>query len=130
MRILHVSPFFLPVEGGLERHVYHVSLELLNRGHEVVVFTSNIDRKGRKLPLHETLDGIEVRRFPVWLRIGEFGTFWPTFMKHVKDFDVVHLHNYRHPHALLGALVAKYRRIPNILTTHAPFHPPGSRKNN
>ena len=39
MRILMVSDFFLPNIGGVESHIYHLSQNLIERGHYVVVYT-------------------------------------------------------------------------------------------
>lgn len=122
MKIAQVTPYFLPVEGGLERHVYYISKELIKRGHEVDVLTSDIDRYGNRLPHHEVIDGINVYRFRTWFKLGDFGAFWPGFVRKLKEYDIVHVHNYRHPHTVLAAIYCKLKGIPCVITTHSPFH--------
>jgi len=123
VKVAHVAPYFLPVEGGLERHVYYISKELIKRGHKVDVFTSDIDRHGNRLPRHEVIDDINVYLFRTWFKLGDFGAFWPGFLKKLKKYDIVHVHNYRHPHSVLAAIYCKLKKIPCVITTHSPFHP-------
>lgn len=66
MKILHVTPSFLPNRGGVETHVLESSLELVSMGHEVLVLTAGTKGKGVE---RETIKGIEVIRLP----IGENG---------------------------------------------------------
>lgn len=123
MKIAMVCPFFLPVVGGMEKHVYNLSLQLQKRGHEVTVFTSKIDHSGREiLKSREKIHGIEVRRFKPYFRLGNFASFWPQFSRQLGDFDIVHAHNLRHPHSELSLLAGKRRKIPVILTPHSPYH--------
>ncbi len=122
MNIAQVTPYFLPIEGGLERHVYYISKELIKRGHKVDVLTSDIDRHGNRLPHHEIIDGINIYRFYTRFKLGDFGALWPGFVKKLKDYDIVHVHNYRHPHTVLAAIYCKLKRIPCVITTHSPFH--------
>ena len=59
MRVLQVTSYFYPHIGGLEHYVYNLSKNLVEKGHEVVVCTSNIPESMR----YETVDGMEIRRF-------------------------------------------------------------------
>jgi glycosyltransferase involved in cell wall biosynthesis len=69
MRIVYVTPFYLPWAGGAERHVQALAEELVERGHHVTVLTANCRDPWAKetsagYPARETLDGVEVVRFP------------------------------------------------------------------
>ncbi len=122
MRIVHVTPFFLPQTGGVELYVYHVVKELKRRGHEVAVLTVAENAHGKPLPQRETIDGIPVYRFPAILRMGRFARFWPGFLQVAKHFDIIHVHGFRHPHTILSLLL-KLGGRKVIMTTHSPFHP-------
>ncbi len=125
MRIIQISPFFYPVSGGMEKHVKQISLLLKKKGYNVTVLTSDSSRDGHIKKRVETIDGINVFRFKTLISLGDFGKFWPGFvLKLIKDeYDIVHVHNYRHIHTILAAIVCFLRRKPCILTTHSPFHP-------
>ncbi|CAM3460537.1 glycosyltransferase family 4 protein [Marinicrinis lubricantis] len=47
MRIIMLTADFLPNIGGIASHVYHLSTELTNRGHEVIVINALSGRKNR-----------------------------------------------------------------------------------
>ncbi len=122
MKIAMVCPFFLPVVGGMEKHVYNLSKELINRGHQVTVFTSMKDHDGKDIcPDREIIEGIEVRRFRQWFRIGKFARFWPHFAVQLKGFDIIHTHNLRHTHSEMS-LIGKVEGTPIVITPHSPLH--------
>jgi len=97
-----VTPFFLPIIGGVESVVYEASLGLIKRGYRPVVLTSSV--AGR--PERESLHGIQVVRTSL-LDVPENGVVDPSrfdfkavskFFRRVvedMDVDVVHLHNYQ-----------------------------------
>ena len=125
MKIYQVCPFFFPVKGGMEEHVRQISLLLKKKGYNVTVLTSDSSRDGYIKKRVETIDDISVFRFKTLISLGDFGKFWPGFiLKLIKDdYDIVHVHNYRHIHTILAAIICFLRRKPCILTTHSPFHP-------
>jgi glycosyltransferase involved in cell wall biosynthesis len=129
VRIAQVTPYFLPVEGGVERHVLNLSKELAKRGHEVEVFTCASTRQSEPLERTSMVEGLRVRRYESVMSLGEFGRVWPGFAREVLrgDFDVVHAHSFRHPHTDLAMLVSKLAGSGSVLTTHSPFHPGGVR---
>lgn len=127
LRILHLCPFFHPVVGGLEQVVFRLSSEMVARGHEVTVFTSDLSRNGRVAPRAEEIHGVSVRRFHTWFRLGAFASFWPEFCRELRHgrFDVIHAHSYRHPHCDLAALARERDRTKLILDPHWPAYPRG-----
>lgn len=100
MRILHVVPSYLPATryGGPIHSVHGLCRALARAGHQVSVFTTNIDGAGNSsVPLAQPveLDGVRVWYFPspVLRRL-----FWAPRMKralreHMDQFDLVHLHS-------------------------------------
>lgn len=73
MRILHVIQRYVPAHGGAEQHLHEIGRRLVQDGHEVVTITSDArdvvalwDPRGARFETHhETIDGVEVRRFPL-----------------------------------------------------------------
>src|SRR5712692_2808640 len=125
MRIAQITPYFLPVEGGVERHVLNLSHELVRRGHEVEIFTVARTRQNEVLERSSVVEGLRVWRFESMFSLGEFGRVWPGFAREVLkgDFDVVHAHSFRHPHTDISVLVSKMTGSASVLTAHSPFHP-------
>lgn len=125
LRILQLCPYFHPVVGGLERVVLRLSAEMVARGHHVTVFTSDLTRTGRIGERSGEVEGVPVRRFPAWLRLGQFASLWPGFCGAIRGqrFDVVHAHSYRHPHCDLVSLRAIRGPARLILEPHWAAYP-------
>jgi glycosyltransferase involved in cell wall biosynthesis len=125
LRIVHVCPYFYPVQGGLERVILELSEAMVDRGHRVTVFSSNLSRNGRIETSREMVRGIEVLRFPNWFRLGPFAALWPQFCFELRarQFDVIHAHSYRHPHCDLAALRQVKGQAKFVLQPHWPGHP-------
>jgi glycosyltransferase involved in cell wall biosynthesis len=67
VRILQVTPYFAPAwaYGGPPRVMRDYAAGLVERGHQVDVFTTDVlDGHDRASPRTETVDGARVRRFP------------------------------------------------------------------
>jgi glycosyltransferase involved in cell wall biosynthesis len=125
MKIVQICPFFYPVEGGVEEHVLQISKNLTKKGHNVTIFTSDSLRNGRIKQKFEKIEGLEVFRFTTIFSFGDFGKFWPGFIIKLirENYDLVHVHSYRHFHTILAGFIGKLKNKPCILTTHSPFHP-------
>ena len=100
MRLLHVVPTYFPAVryGGPIRSVHGLCAALAARGHDVHVFTTNVDGLGDSaVPLCRPvdMDGVKVWYFPCrWLR----RLYWSPPMRRilkqeVGGFDLVHLHS-------------------------------------
>jgi len=107
MRVLIVTPQFLPVLGGAERQAHALGRMLGARGHKVAVLTRSV--KG--LPFREAMDGVSVVRGIRAIEVGPlYGLtyilsvarflFW-----HRRDWDVVHI-----THIYLDAFAAVMTR--------------------
>ncbi|MBS3062744.1 MAG: glycosyltransferase family 4 protein [Candidatus Diapherotrites archaeon] len=122
MKIGHVSPFFYPVIGGWEEAIRNKSVECIRQGHEVSVLTCNEGHDRRRIEKsEESVEGIRVKRFPVWFHVSNFYRVWPGFLKHLEGFEVLHLHNFRHFH--VDAALARKRKQKTVLRAGSPFHP-------
>jgi glycosyltransferase involved in cell wall biosynthesis len=99
-RILQVVPTYFPAVryGGPIRSVHSLCKALVERGHEVHVFTTSVDGPSDlDVPLASpvNMDGVLVRYFPVrWLRrLYWSGQMRSTLKREVASFDLLHLHS-------------------------------------
>ena len=67
MKVLMVTPRFLPYTGGVELHVAEVARRVAERGHRVTVLST--DPSG-ELPAAEQWNGVELLRVRAWPRNG------------------------------------------------------------
>ncbi len=122
MRILHVVPSYLPAVryGGPIVSVHGLCKALAGHGHDVHVFTTNVDGpRDSAVPLAEPvdLDGVKVWYFPVpMLR----RLFWSPAMgkalrRHLGSFDVVHMHSVFLWPTWAAARVARQRNVPYVM---------------
>src|SRR5262249_12209824 len=100
MRILHVIPTYWPAVryGGPIFAVHSLCRALADRGHDVEVFTTNIDGAGvSRVPLEVPvpLDGVRIRYFPAehWRRLYWAPRMARALNRDVGRFDVVHTHS-------------------------------------
>lgn len=126
LRVLIATPRAFPFMGGVENHVYQVATRMARSGIDVTVVSG--DTSG-DLPKVECVEGVTMRRVPVWPRGGDF-YFSPDFYRVIKaghpdgaPWDLVHIQNYLTfcaPVAMLGAMRAK---VPYVITFHGGGHP-------
>lgn len=127
MKILQLCIRFPPAPGGAENHVLSISRELLARGYEINVFSSDLYtevpfvRINHPKPVYEK---VPVRRFKSYSLGGEMHyVFMPSMLKPLlkEETNIIHTHSYGYIQTNLGALTKKMRGIPLVLTPH--FHP-------
>ena len=130
MRLLHVVPTYLPAVryGGPIRSVHALCRSLAAAGHDVHVFTTNVDGAGDSdVPLLRPVDleGVKVTYFPSrWLR----RLYWSPPMGRalsasVGDFDLVHLHAVFLWPILAGARAARAVGVPYVLSPRGMLVP-------
>ena len=125
MKIVHVAPFFYPVEGGMERHIYYLSKEILRRHPEYSISIVTCDRKHNGEVIaqkHEVLEGIEIYREKALLQ-KSFITYFPGLRKRLEELnpDIIHVHAYRHPHVKIALNYANKHGKKIIFTPFAIF---------
>ncbi|MBU0957475.1 MAG: glycosyltransferase family 4 protein [Nanoarchaeota archaeon] len=128
MKILEICPYSAGVCGVWTR-VFSEARLLKKAGHEVYVFSSDIEKgSNKKVPDKDEWEGVKIRRFPVKLSVGENAHFW-NFKKEFAELkpDIVIVHVYRHPHTNQGLDLAKKHGAKCYLVTHAPFVEKGLR---
>lgn len=108
LRILQVVPYFYPAwaYGGTPRVVYELSRELVESGHDVTVYTTDVlDQNSRNLFKggRGAVDGIKVYyfrnlsnrcayKYQMFIPMGLLSVVRQT----VSEFDIIHLHGHRH----------------------------------
>ena len=123
MRILHVVPTYYPAVryGGPIRSVHGLAVALSRRGHDVHVYTTNVDGPyNLDVPTDRPvlLDGVAVHYFPVpALR----RLYWaPALARRMRaaidEFDVVHLHSVFLWPTWAAARTAAAAGVPYIMT--------------
>jgi len=93
IKIFHVCPNFYPVRGGIESFVLESSRELVKKGYDITVVTSNsVPNTEKELAANEKLDGITIRRFP-FKKFSRYNTSIEA-LKFIltSDFDILHVH--------------------------------------
>ncbi len=123
MRILVGLTYYRPHTSGLTIYAERLARALVKRGHMVTVLTSHYTKD---LPYKEELDGVNIIRVPVLLRISK-GVIMPTFglesSRLVAQNDIVHLHLPQFDAAGL-ALRGRLMHKPTVLTYHCDLQMP------
>lgn len=125
-KICIFSAQYLPHLGGVENYTYNLSKQLIQRGHEVVIVTSNVQR----ISSYEIMKGIPVYRMPcINLLNGrypvlKFNKQFREINKKLKKekFDFVIINTRFYIHSLYGARLAKKKRIKGIVIDHGTSH--------
>lgn len=114
MKILFVTHRYPPRTGGVETHVREIATRLVDRGHDVTVFSADA---GSDVPSKATDSGVRVRRFRSLSTDGAFYVA-PQLALAVSRFeaDVVHAHNYHAFPLFFAALGTTSDRF--VVTTH------------
>jgi glycosyltransferase involved in cell wall biosynthesis len=125
MKVVHVTPFYAPVVGGVEEVVKRVAEYLAMRGYDVYVITYNRLRQGGagSLPRYENINGVHVIRLRpdfTWSH-GSYSSELPTVLRELRP-DIVHVHVWRHPHVFQVAKLKRRLGFKAVLHGHAPFH--------
>ncbi|MFC1780203.1 glycosyltransferase family 4 protein [Patescibacteria group bacterium] len=123
-KIIQVTTFFYPVQGGVEKQVLELSEELTKQGHQVAVFCSDSTRSKKRIKEQESrIKNIRIKRFKTLFGFSQFYKIYPQlFFGLMKtDFDVIHVHGFRKFEIYPALLAAKLKRKKIILTTHNPF---------
>jgi glycosyltransferase involved in cell wall biosynthesis len=129
MKILQVTPYFPPAYafGGPVKVVYQISRELIKRGHEVVVYTTDVKDFGSRLEIDSsnTIKGMKVHRFrnissTLVKKLKLFITPQLALFarKEVRKFDIIHLHEYRTFQNIVIHHYARKYNVPYVLQAH------------
>ena len=128
MKILQVfNMFSLPHGGGTVAVIYKLSRVLTQRGHEVVIYTSDFELDQDYI---SSLQGVMVYPFHCWSSLARFYIMPRIFTetkRKLKDFDIIHLHCYRSFQNIVIHHYAKKYGIPYVLDAHGSTPRAGKR---
>ncbi|MCB1703971.1 MAG: glycosyltransferase [Halioglobus sp.] len=123
LNILHVVPTYLPATryGGPIYSVHALCKHLASAGHNVTVFTTNVDGDGESdVPLGTPvlLDGVKVCYFPSHRgrRLYWSPPMWRALETSLAGFDVVHLHSVFLWPTWAAARVARRLQVPYVVS--------------
>ncbi len=131
MNILQVTLGYYPAIawGGPVKIVHQYSRELIERGHHVTVFCTNLLNKREKIEqgtFERTLDGIRVVYFDTinlsWWP-GTLGPIWLPdltgyLIREISTYDVIHINGSRNLMVIPIARAARRAEIPYIIQPH------------
>jgi glycosyltransferase involved in cell wall biosynthesis len=122
-RILQVIPVFSAQFGGPVTVVRSISKELAKQ-HEVTVYTTSaLDQRHdfKDSPFEVESDGYHVAYFPRVLTFNGFNVslgMARALKENLSQYDVVHLHSWRHFQDIIVHHYAKKYRVPYVLQAH------------
>jgi len=127
LKVLTAAIRYPPSPGGAETHAHEVAKELVGRGHDVKVYTSDLLREHPFEHLDQPfdmVDGVPVVRKRAY-RLGE-AFHYPMMPGQVEILrepaDVLHSHSFGYFHTNVMAVRRKLRDTPLVITPH--YHPP------
>lgn len=110
--ILFVSNYYIPYVSGVTENQKMVAEKLASDGYKVKVITTRHDKN---LLRHEIMNGVEVERCSVQLKISK-GTVSLPFIKRViqeaKKYDVVHMHLPMLESGIFSLLINREKLLP------------------
>jgi len=123
MKILIELTYYRPHTSGLTIYAERLAKALVRKGHAVTVLTSQYDAA---LPRNEILEGVQIVRVPVLMRVSK-GVIMPAFgwlaNKMVREHDVIHMHLPQLDAAGL-ALRGRIYKKPTVITYHCDLKMP------
>lgn len=130
LSVLHVVPSYLPATryGGPIYSVHGLCAALVRRGHQIHVFTTNVDGPGVSQvpvgqPIH--LDGVKVTYFAVGVgrRLYRSPDMGRALQQQITSFDIVHLHSVFLWPTTVAAAVARRAGVPFVLAPRGMLVP-------
>ncbi len=121
MKVAYVCHRYYPYIGGVQTRVKEISENLVNKGYEVKVLTTD---PSKNLLTIELVGGVVVKRFKCWAPNDAyyFSRGLKKYLeKNSNNYDVVHAHGYSAFPALYAAQTKKMNRL--IFTPH--YHEKG-----
>jgi len=129
VRLLHVVPTYLPATryGGPIYAVHGLCRALAARGHEVDVFTTNVDGRGETdvpLGVPVALDGVSIRYFPsTYRRLYYSPRMRRALNELVAGYDAIHLHSVFLWPTYAAARAARRHGVPYVVSPRGMLVP-------
>jgi glycosyltransferase involved in cell wall biosynthesis len=129
MRILHVIPSLAMRHGGPPKAAQELCRELVHIGHEVTIYTTDLDGNQRlDLPVDQPIRGEDgvVRWYFATQRSGLYGVSMSlirAMRSNIRNFDVVHIHTLYRFTSTVAAHYCRRDGVPYILRPHGTLDP-------
>jgi len=129
MRILLVVHAVAPRYGGLAVMGPELSYELVRQGHEVSIYTSDVDGPDRlKVPVDRPVisNGVEFHYFRGWTLPGKYvvsPALWRALRDKVTNFDIVHSWSVYSFSTTAAAYWCRKRNVPHMVFPHGSIDP-------
>ncbi len=133
MKILQVTSFFKPSweAGGIAKISYDISRRLVQRGHEITVYTtdgfkSRVNVQKNRQVFLEDMNVFYFSNMSLFLASRNLCTpFMAPLIarKHMEEFDIIHVHTFR---TLLATIIGHYANkygIPYVMQAHGSVLP-------
>ncbi|WWC95939.1 hypothetical protein V866_002806 [Kwoniella sp. B9012] len=127
LSIAMISDFFLPVVGGVEGHIYSLSVEMMKRGHKVIVITHS---HSKRVGIRHLSPGLKVYYLPI-LPISSSATLpnYLLFLPYFRSIMIQERIDLIHGHGSLSSLAheALFHKdlldppIKGVFTDHSLF---------
>lgn len=123
MKILHITPSYKPayIYGGVIESVSRLCECLADAGHQVDVFTTTANGKAElsvEPAIPANVEGVNVWYFPRVTKDptqASPGLWWHLF-KHCTEYEVVHVHSWWNPLAVVATWICQLRRQRVVLS--------------
>jgi len=123
MRILQVAAAVAPRYGGPSGAVLGLSRGLASAGHTVQLVTLSLDGKRNLDVVHGALteyEGVPTRFYRAYppRTIAYSGAAVVFLLKHINEYDIVHIHSLYLGHSSIAARVARRAGVPYVVRPH------------
>ena len=138
MKIALICPAFLPASqfGGILFLFYDLARESSNSGHDVTVFTTDLDFANnlhtfnKHLPRIEKIHNFKINRTSIWFSFGLFFVNPKIYSQISKNNpDIIHTIGIRSFQSFIAALISKKKNIPLIISDQGGLSTHPSLKN-
>ncbi len=128
MRVLHIIPSLAARDGGPTKAVVEMCRELVRRGHQAAIYTTNLDGAGElDVPLEVPVNvmGAQVRYFSVgaskYYKISS--RLAAALRSEIPNCSVVHIHSlYQFPSTIAAHYCRRFR-VPYLIQPHGVLDP-------
>ena len=127
MRLLHVIEFFTQAKGGPVQVAYHLCKNLAERGHEVVLWTSDFGLESgafSELPFEVKVHKSIISKWNFYVT----PSLIRTAQQELTGFDVVHMHDLRTFQNAVVERLCQQMDIPYVISPHGSLPYLGSRE--
>ena len=138
MKIALICPAFLPASqfGGILFLFYDLARESSNSGHDVTVFTTDLDFANnlhtfnKHLPRIEKIHNFKINRTSIWFSFGLFFVNPKIYSQISKNNpDIIHTIGIRSFQSFIAAIISKKKNIPLVISDQGGLSTHPSLKN-